>query len=140
MTHRVIHKDKPKEAVFKSLVQDFFVENPGVNIATVSIEEGKPKRSNAQNRLYWTWVGIIALELGYTKDEMHIILGDRFLKKIEVVTKKGKNIAQIPSTTQLTVDEFIDYLCEIEMLCEDWNMTLPHNDDYQLAIYGNVNL
>ncbi len=61
-------------------------------------------------------------------------------KKIEVVTKKGKNIAQIPSTTQLTVDEFIDYLCEIEMLCEDWNMTLPHNDDYQLAIYGNVNL
>jgi hypothetical protein len=81
MTHRVIHKEKPKEAVFKSLVQDFFVENPGVNIATVSIEEGKPKRSHAQNRLYWTWVGIIASELGYTKDEMHIILGDRFLKK-----------------------------------------------------------
>tara|TARA_R110002012_G_scaffold236593_1_gene410335 strand:- start:402 stop:824 length:423 start_codon:yes stop_codon:yes gene_type:complete len=138
MTYKVIYKDKPKEATFKSLIQVFFKEYPDADIATVYIEKGKPKRSTAQNKLYWTWIGIIASELGYTKDEMHIILGDRFLKKIEVVTKKGKEIAQIPSTTQLTVDEFIDYLCEIEMLCDEWDITLPRNDDYQLAVYGNA--
>ena len=56
MIHRVISKDKPKEIIFSSLVKEFFGNNPDEDIATVSIEKGKPKRSNAQNRLYWSWV------------------------------------------------------------------------------------
>jgi|TARA_R100001480_G_scaffold1871_1_gene5949 hypothetical protein len=140
MISRVIFKDKPKELTFRSLVKDFFRENPDIDTATVSIEKGKPKRSNAQNRLYWSWVSIIAEEIGYSKTQMHLILADRFLDKIEFDTKKGKKISQIPSTRDLNVMQFVDYLYEIEDMFEgsgEWNIRLPRGEDYQLAIYGN---
>jgi len=140
MISRVIFKDKPKELTFRSLVKDFFRENPDIDTATVSIEKGKHKRSNAQNRLYWSWVSIIAEEIGYSKTQMHLILADRFLDKIEFDTKKGKKISQIPSTRDLNVMQFVDYLYEIEDMFEgsgEWNIRLPRGEDYQLAIYGN---
>jgi hypothetical protein len=140
MIHRVISKDKPKEIIFRSLVKEFFGNNPDEDIATVSIEKGKPKRSNAQNRLYWSWVSIIAEEVGYTKTQMHLILADRFLDKIEFTTKKGKEIIQIPSTRDLNVMQFVDYLYEIEDMFEgsgEWNIRLPRGEDYQLAVYGS---
>jgi len=142
MISRVIFKDKPKELTFRSLVKDFFRENPDIDTATVSIEKGKPKRSNAQNRLYWSWVSIIAEEIGYSKTQMHLILADRFLDKIEFDTKKGKKISQIPSTRDLNVMQFVDYLYEIEDMFEgsgEWNIRLARGEDYQLAIYGNNN-
>ena len=66
MISRVIQKDKPKEAAFKSLVQDYFLENPMSNEAVVTIQ--KSKRSDAQNRLYFYWVDILSKEVGYSKD------------------------------------------------------------------------
>jgi hypothetical protein len=71
---------------------------------------------------------------------MHLILADRFLDKIEFTTKKGKEIIQIPSTRDLNVMQFVDYLYEIEDMFEgsgDWNIRLPRGEDYQLAVYGN---
>jgi|TARA_R110002110_G_scaffold12337_2_gene58692 hypothetical protein len=131
MTSRSIHRDKPKEAIFKTLVQDYFLENPSTKEATISI--GKTKRTDAQNRLYWCWVDIMSKEIGYAKQEMHLILADMFLTKISFTTKKGKTIEQIPSTTELKVDEFIDYICEIDMLAGEQGIKLPHNDDYRVV-------
>ena len=132
MISRVIQKDKPKEAIFKTLVQDYFLENPTTQEAVVSIV--KSKRSDAQNRLYFAWVDILAKEIGYSKQEMHLVLADKFLKKIEFKTKSGKDISQIPSTRELNVDEFIDYICEIEMLSGEHNIKLPRTDDYKIAM------
>jgi len=131
MISRSIHRDKPKEAIFKTLVQDYFLENPMTQEATITI--GKTKRTDAQNRLYWCWVEIMSKEIGYSKQEMHLLLGDMFLTKIEFETKKGKVISQIPSTTELKVNEFIDYICEIDMLAGEHSIKLPHNDDYRLV-------
>ena len=132
MISRVIQKDKPKEAIFKTLVQDYFLENPTTQDAVVTIV--KSKRSDAQNRLYFAWVDILAKEIGYSKQEMHLVLADKFLKKIEFKTKSGKDISQIPSTRELNVDEFIDYICEIEMLSGEHNIKLPRTDDYKIAM------
>ena len=140
MISRVIQKDKPKETIFKSLVQDYFHENPMSNEAVVTIQ--KSKRSDAQNRLYFYWVDILSKEVGYSKDEMHLVLADKFLPKIEFTTKKGKKISQIPSTRKLSIDEFIDYICEIEMFFSssgvsgEWGIKLPHNQDYKIAVYN----
>jgi len=135
MISRVIQKDKPKEAIFKTLVQDYFLENPTTQDAVVTIV--KSKRSDAQNRLYFAWVDILAKEIGYSKQEMHLVLADKFLTKIEFKTKSGKDISQIPSTRELNVDEFIDYICEIDMLAGEHNIKLPHDDDYKKATeYG----
>ncbi len=134
MISRVIQKDQPKQAAFKSLVQDYFLENPTAKEAVVTIQ--KSSRSDAQNRLYFYWVGILSQEVGYSKDEMHLILADKFLPKIEFTTKKGKKISQIPSTRKLNIDEFIDYICEIEMFSGEWGIKLPHNSDYKIAVYN----
>jgi|TARA_R100001530_G_scaffold33009_1_gene25940 thioredoxin-related protein len=134
MISRVIQKHKPKEAIFKSLVQDYFKENPLTEEAVVTIK--KSTRSDAQNRLYFHWVSILAKEIGYSKEEMHLILADKFLPKIEFTTKKGKQISQIPSTTGLDIEEFIDYICEIEMFSGEWGIKLPHNQDYKIAVYN----
>ena len=132
MISRVIQKDKPKEAIFKTLVQDYFLENPTTQEAVVTI--GKSRRSDAQNRLYFAWVDILAKEIGYSKEEMHFVLADKFLTKIEFKTKSGKDISQIPSTRELNVDEFIDYICEIEMLSCEHGIKLPRTDDYRIAM------
>jgi hypothetical protein len=132
--YRIIHKDQPKEAVFRSLVNDFFKDNPDVGAATISISKDKPKRSDAQNRLYFSWVDIIGKELGYSKSETHLLLADKFLGKIEFTTKKGKEISQIKSTRELKVLEFTDYLMDIDIFVSEYGITLPHGDDYNLAI------
>ena len=121
MINRVIKKHEPKEAIFKTLVQDFYRENPEVDIATICIYEGKPKRSDAQSRLYFMWRDIFAEEVGNSKIEMH---------------KAFKKKFNIESTKDLNVMEFVDFLCEIDMLAAEHGITLPHTDDYEVAVLG----
>ena len=131
---RVISKNKPKEEVFKALVMEFYSKYPDADVATITIKKDKPSRSDSQNRLYFKWVDIIGKELGYSKDETHLLLADKFLGKIEFTTKKGKVISQIKSTRELKIGEFTDYLNEIEMFVGEYGITLPDGDDYQLAM------
>ena len=123
MINRVIKRDEPKEAVFKTLVQDFYRENPEVDIATVCIYAGKPKRSDAKSRLYFMWRDIFASEVGNSKVEMHKALKEKF---------------SVDSTKDLNVSEFVDFLCEIDMLAAEHGITLPHTDDYEVAVYGKI--
>jgi len=134
--HRVIYKDKPKSESFRSLVNDFFKANPDVGVATIYIIKDKPKRSSVQNKLYWSWVSIIGNELGYSKEETHLLLADKFLGKIEFTTKQGKQISQIKSTRDLKMGEFTDYLMDIDMFIGDYGINLPYGDDYQIAMGG----
>jgi len=122
--NRVIKRNEPKEKVFKSLVQDFYRDNPGVDVATVCIYEGKPKRSDAQSRLYFSWRDIFSTEIGDSKANMHLALKEKFLG--------GR------STKKLTVPEFVDFLNEIDMLAAEYDITLPRTNDYQEAIYGKT--
>ena len=137
MISRVIRKAEPKEAAFTTLVQDFYRENPKADVATISIIEGKPKRSVSQNRLYWRYIDILAKEVGYSKDEMSLLLRNKFLQKAELVTKEGEVISQIPSTTELNVLEFVDYLWEIDMFANDFGITLPRTGDFKIAMMQN---
>ena len=137
--HRVIHKDQPKESIFRSLSDDFFKANPDVGVATIYIVKDKPKRSrsNAANKLYFSWVAIIGNELGYSKEETHLLLADKFLGKMEFTTKQGKQISQIKSTRDLKVGEFSDYIRDIDMFISEYGINLPYGDDYQVAIGGS---
>ena len=123
MINRVIKRSEPKEAIFKTLVQDFYRENPQVDTATICIYEGKPKRSEAQSRLYFLWRDIFADEVGNSKPEMHKTLKQKF---------------GVESTKDLNVSEFVDFLCDIDMLAAEHGITLPHTDDYQVAVYGKI--
>ena len=122
MINRVIQRHEPKEKIFKSLVQDFYRDNPDVDIATVCIYEGKPKRSDAQSRLYFAWRDILANETGESKKKTHKDLKKKFIQK--------------SSTKELTIPEFVDFLRDIDMLAAEYDITLPRTNDYQEAMYG----
>ena len=55
----------------------------------VIIREHKVNLSAQQRKLYFFWLGIIANELGYEKDELHLIMKKRFLVQIYVREHEG---------------------------------------------------
>jgi len=125
---RYIHRDKPKQQIVESLVQSFFRENPQVEKAVISLKEDRMNRTQRQNALYWIWVQYLADQTGYTKDAMHDILRDKFLGYREVKAK-DKTIRALRSTTDLNVDEFKEYLQEIDFFSADFGLQLPYPED-----------
>jgi hypothetical protein len=98
----------------------------------------KKDRSVAQNALYWLWATVIAGETGETKDEVHRRLKRGFLvriyerdnpeygemlKAVRSVHLAGMKaeakhladqIVDLTSTTRATVEQFTEYLNDIE--------------------------
>ena len=119
--NRIIYKDKPKADTFRSLVQAFWKDNPSCEVATISITKDKPKRSDAQSRLFHKWRDIIAIEMGESKEETKNLIKNKF---------------SIKSTKDLEVSEFVEFLREIEdFFSGEYQIKLPRNEDYNFAIY-----
>ena len=119
--NRIIYKDKPKADTFRSLVQVFWKDNPDCEVATISITKDKPKRSDAQSRLFHKWRDIIAIEMGESKEETKNLIKNKF---------------SIKSTKDLEVSEFVEFLREIEdFFSGEYQIKLPRNEDYNFAIY-----
>ena len=117
--HRVIYRSKPKEETFRSISKTFFNNNPDCEIATISITKGEPKRSDAQNRIYHTWVDILRKEFGESKQDCKENLAFEFLGD------KDK------STKDLTVPEFDQFLKDIDRYFSvEWSMKLPRDEDF----------
>ena len=120
--NRSIYRDKPKADIFRSLVQTFWKDNPDCEVATISITKDKPKRSDAQNRLFHTWRDIIAEEIGESKKE---------------TKKQIKKKFSITSTKDLEVAEFVEFLRDIDdFFGGEYQIKLPRNEDYHLAMYN----
>ena len=133
---RIIERTKPKQHILQMLIRDFFGSND-CDKAVIEIMEDKDSRSTKQNRLYWEWIGtVISPELGYTKDEAHMILRDKFLGYNEITTKKGETVRELRSTTKLKVGEFKDYLEQIDMLMAEYGIVLPRPEDLYLESMG----
>ena len=77
----------------------------GQNV-TVRVEKKKKQRSLSQNKWYWgVCVEILADFCGYSADEMHESLKEKFLG-----SERDKNgLVKIRSTAALSTDEFVDY-------------------------------
>ena len=119
--NRIIYKDKPKADTFRSLVQVFWKDNPDCEVATISITKDKPKRSDAQSRLFHKWRDIIAIEMGESKEETKNLIKNKF---------------SIKSTKDLEVSEFVEFLREVEdFFSGEYQIKLPRNEDYNFAIY-----
>jgi len=120
--NRIIYRDKPKADIFKSLVKVFWKENPDCEVATISITKDKPKRSDAQNRLFHKWRDIIAEEMGESKTEAKKLIKKKF---------------NVVSTKNLEVEEFVEFLRDIDnFFGGEYKIKLPRNEDYNLAMYN----
>ena len=132
---RVIERTKPKQHILESMIQAHFKEYPDSDKAIIEIRDDKDSRSVKQNRLYWEWISVIGGELGYTKDETHAILRDKFLGYTETTTKLSV-IKELRSTTKLKVKEFKDYLEQIDIFVSEYGIMLPRPEDLYYESMG----
>lgn len=95
----------------------------------VEIKKNKTTRSIQQNRLYWSWVNILADHFGYTPEEMHLELGTAFLPLREYKTRKNKTLVMPVSTTSLSTKEFTEYLEKIDKLAQQQNVKIPRPEE-----------
>ena len=95
----------------------------------VIIQRHRSSRSLAQNRLYWSWLQVIAAETGNDVDALHDCMRGKFLGAA-LVEVLGDVRAVLPTTTKLQVAQFTEYLQRIEAFAiADLGITLPHPDD-----------
>ncbi|WP_322884146.1 hypothetical protein U8C35_06345 [Sinorhizobium medicae] len=102
-------------------------------LMSVEIKPYKKNRSQAQNRLYRMWLGIIAETTGEDDDDLHEQLKARILG-FESKIILGEAVRMPKSTTKITVDEFSHYLNAVEHLATELNITLPMPDDAAYAL------
>jgi len=133
---RVIERKKEKRHIIESMIVSHFSQYPESEKAIIEIREDKDSRSTKQNRLYWEWVTVIGSELGYTKDETHMLLRDKFIGYNEITTKKGDHIRELRSTTKLKVGEFKDYLEQVDIFVSEYGIILPRPEDLYYESMG----
>ena len=69
-------------------------------------------RSTQQNKRYWALIKELGSFLGYDEGEMHELMKYKFLSyKQELL---GDEMVVIPSTSKLTIKEFVEYLDKVE--------------------------
>ena len=96
----------------------------GVRVV-IEIREAENVRTNQQNKLWWSWMSIIADELGYGKQEIHDICKYRFLLREEIID--GEIHQSLKSTTTLTKQEFKKLTQDVYYWANDtFNINLPN--------------
>lgn len=101
---------------------------------SLTIDERKPKRSTQQNAFLWLYIGLIADETGYTKDELATLFKGKFLSR-EIKEVMGQKVRITKSTTDLSKSEFSEYIMEIEAFT---GIQSPNTDeffDYKLSYH-----
>lgn len=97
----------------------------------VTIKRYRKQRTLPQNALMWKWYTIIGNELGYTKDEMHDVLREKFLpwEEVEICGVKKKKLTSTSDPSFTTTME-AEYLNHIDRFAaQELGILLPHPED-----------
>jgi hypothetical protein len=146
-TVHVISEETRKRAL--TLIQ----ERPAIPF-DVTISDAKRDRSLAQKGLYFLWVGVIAAELGETKEAVHLRCKQQFfmpiymrddpygygsmmmsildMHKLGLKQKAKSMVAQVvklTSTNDASVEQFTEALGDIEKFYLTLGIVLPHPED-----------
>ena len=79
-------------------------------------------RSVQQNRRYWKLIQELGSYLGYDEGEMHELMKYKFLSyKQEML---GDEMVVIPSSSNLTIKEFVDFLSNVERFASSLGFNL----------------
>ena len=78
----------------------------------VVVRERKPKRSLEQNDRLWSLYRSIGNYLGYSEDDIHLLMGDKFLRLRKEIN--GVEIIVIQSTKSLSIAKMSEYQIMIE--------------------------
>lgn len=90
----------------------------------VTIDDKKENRRTQQNRLYWKWVSVIGDELGYERKQMHKELVYELLG-MQTIEVGGKAEETLPSTHDMSVGDFSDYMEKVSLFAGRMQIRLP---------------
>lgn len=98
---------------------------------SVTITNQRPKRTIAQNNYYWgVYLPEIMRATGETEIELlHSLFKEKFLTK-KIYPIMGHIVKEIGSTTDLSVNDFINYIMAIE---EFTGVAAPPTENFGLA-------
>lgn len=108
---------------------------------SITVEKLKIKRSNPQNRYYWSTIIVIMQNClkstgnMFSLEDTHELLKLRFLKHSFLINEDtGECIERIKSTTELSTIEFSEYVEHIQQWCaEMFGVVIPSPNE-QLTI------
>lgn len=133
MNKRYILRADTQKAFISSQIEHL----PADGSMEIIIRPHKTTRTIEQNNLYWLWVGFMADEIGYKKNQLHDALRGSLLAPVVYPDlNTGVVKERLRSTTELSVGEFTEYLNAIEEWAADFmGMTLPRPEDqYAIAM------
>lgn len=88
------------------------------------IKEHDRKRTNPQNRYYWSLLNILEKETGHSAEDLHDFFKMDILGMREI-NFKGRTVAVPKSTTKLGTMDFVAYTDEIRARAMALGYTLP---------------
>jgi len=92
------------------------LKNLQSGVYKVTLQKIKDSRSLNQNKYYWAVVvSVLASEVGYFKDEMHMVLRRKFLGYTRTNPITGEQEMFAKSTTDLNTQEMEEYLDAIRV-------------------------
>ena len=136
----IVDRDTPMKAneMAANMIVSHFAKNPGQKALIEITDERNQTRSQQQNRLYWSWVGLLGDYIGYSKDQCALLLRDRFLGRDEFTNQAGTvEVSQIKGTSKLSVGDFAAFLESVEIFSStELDYVLPRPDDLYWAAIG----
>lgn len=110
------------------LVTNFLKDHPGERFEFVI----KKYRSLQQLKYYWVLVHILADHLGYTDDEMHEIIKDKFLRVEYAHEGTGEIFYRVKSTKELSKAEMSELTEKLRIWsAQTFSVVLPDPDTQQ---------
>ena len=159
---RTITVQEPQDIAIVSNVCAAMLDKDGK--LSVTVKKYDETLSDKQRRIYFKWAGIIGGELGYTKDEQHLILKERFLLNIFMqdtdnhkhdTLREGycnllivkdarpdlyeglyRSILASVSIKNASIANMREYLTEIDNLARGLGIVLPKADDAYYEAMG----
>ena len=103
----------------------FFAPNTEGDLEVI-VQEHKTHRSTDQNNRYWMLLRKFSEETGHSVDELHEIFKYDILGS-ETVTSPitGEAHATTKSTSNLSVDEFLQYMQRVEQKMAEYGVVVP---------------
>ena len=141
------------DGVLSNCVASILARKQAGEIVNVIITDKDETRSQAQNRLYWQWVHILADKKGWSDDEMHLYFKRKFLalilarddgEMLETIEslkvaknslplshyeRLARNVADGIRSSRVNTKQFTEYLNGIEQWAYLQGVALPVPDD-----------